>query len=63
MLYLLLSALLTATAACRNTTCSNNGSCLNLLNGDVYCKCLPGTTGPYCDIGNCLIINLSIMLY
>ncbi|XP_012658923.1 protein delta homolog 1 isoform X2 [Otolemur garnettii] len=34
--------------ACTSTPCANNGSCVNLENGQYKCSCIPGYTGRNC---------------
>ena len=35
---------------CENTTCQNNGTCVNKVNG-YSCACVNGYTGKLCETG------------
>nr|XP_020044073.1 protein delta homolog 1 isoform X4 [Castor canadensis] len=43
--------------ACTSTPCANNGTCMNLSDGDYECSCIPGYSGKDCQKkdGPCVI--------
>ena len=48
-LSLLFSCILVATEQCTNGTCSNGGTCINLLKGGFVCVCPAGYSGILCQ--------------
>ena len=43
------SCILVATEQCTNGTCSNGGTCINLLKGGFACVCPAGYSGNLCQ--------------
>ena len=52
----LLSILVAEIDECASNPCSNNGTCVDLLN-DFYCNCSAGFNGSHCEIGKWVDYN------